>query len=265
MTALTASRWRTWRTLCLALLACLVLAGCSRVTLFSDLDERQANEVMAALLASGVKVDKRSATTGSGWQIRVDQGDFPYAMQVLQSRGLPRQQYMSMCEVFRREGFASSAREEQARYQCSLEQELARTLSGYAGVADARVHIALPDRDPLGGQAGNASASVVIFEQPGSNVRNEEHHIKVVVKDAVPGLEDVNQVSIKFNTVAAPGDGAQVQRSGGAPAVMSAINPVVVAGAVALVAILALLVAFGGRLRQRLRGPGKPDGRVWNG
>ena len=76
--------------------------------------------------------------------------------------------------------------EEKGRYQCSLQQELSRTLSEWTGVVDARVHIALAERDPLGGTSQDSSASVVIFEEAGANVRARETDIKMVVKDAPP-------------------------------------------------------------------------------
>ena len=179
-----------------------MLAACGQVTMHSNLDESQANEVLAVLLANGISADKRSSVSSeSGFQIRVSRSDFPHAMEALQARGLPRPPLQSLCDVFQRQGFVSSATEERARQQCGWEQDLTRTLSGYAGVASARVHIALPERDPIGGTMGDASASVVIFEQAGANLRNEEHNFKVLVKDAVPGLRDVNQVSVKFNTL----------------------------------------------------------------
>src|SRR5690606_28685005 len=143
----------------IALLACMLLAACTQVTMYGDLEERQANEVFAALLAANVDADKRTSLSKAGWEIRVDRTDFAHAMQVLQARGLPRQQYLSMCDVFKKEGIASSSVEENARYLCSRQQELARTLSGYPGVVDARVHIALAQRDPLGGADGDSSAS----------------------------------------------------------------------------------------------------------
>lgn len=255
------TRYAIWMTL---LATVFLLAGCGRATLFSDLDERQANDVMAALLASGVKADKRTSISKSGWEIRIDQSDFPYAMQVLNSRGLPRQKYVSMCEMFKREGFASSATEERARFQCSLEQELAHTLSSYPGVVEARVHIAMPERDPLGGDTGNSSASVTIFEQPGANMRTEESRLKLMVKDAVPGLIDLNRVTMRFATVPGPGESRGAE-SGPTPVAMSAISPLVIFAVAAVVGLLALGLAFGGRVRQRLQGKSKQDERIWNG
>ena len=213
---------RAWTRTALVLLACLLLAACGRVTLFANLDERQANEVLAVLLANGITADKRSSiASDTGYQIRVNQGDFPQAMQMLQARGLPGHKYLSICDVFQRQGFVSSATEERARLQCSWQQDLERTLSSYTGVADARVHI------------------------------------------AVPGLNDVNQVSIKFNTLPAPAEMAAGQRN--AAPVMSAMSPVTLAVVAGVIALLALLVTFGNRLRVRLQGKPKPDARVWKG
>jgi len=255
---------RAWTRTALVLLACLLLAACGRVTLFANLDERQANEVLAVLLANGITADKRSSiASDTGYQIRVNQGDFPQAMQMLQARGLPGHKYLSICDVFQRQGFVSSATEERARLQCSWQQDLERTLSSYTGVADARVHIAVPERDPIAGTGGNASAAVVIFEQAGASLRSEEHHFKVLVKDAVPGLNDVNQVSIKFNTLPAPAEMAAGQRN--AAPVMSAMSPVTLAVVAGVIALLALVVTFGNRLRVRLQGKPKPDARVWKG
>jgi len=254
----TARRWRAG----LAMLAALMLAACGQVTMHSNLDESQANEVLAVLLANGINADKRSSVSSeSGFQIRVSRSDFPHAMEALQARGLPRPPLQSLCDVFQRQGFVSSATEERARQQCGWEQDLTRTLSGYAGVASARVHIALPERDPIGGTMGDASASVVIFEQAGANLRNEEHNFKVLVKDAVPGLRDVNQVSVKFNTLPAPREGGNRN----APPVMSAMSPVSLGIAAAAIALLAVLVTLGNRLRVRLQGKPGADDRIWKG
>lgn len=257
------TRPRGWARTMPLLLACLLLAACGRVTLFSNLDENQANQVMAVLLAHGISADKRnSVASDTGYQIRVGRGEFPQAMQLLNARGLPNSTYLSVCDVFERQGFVSSATEERARLQCSYEQKLEETLSAYVGVADARVHIAMPERDPISGLGGEASAAVVIFEQAGANVRSEEHHFKVLVKDAVPGLGDVNQVSIKFNTLPPPS--AEPGQRGGAP-VMSAMSPVTLAVVAGVIAVLALLVTFGNRLRQRLQPRQQSEDRLWKG
>jgi len=248
----------------LVVLACLLLAACSRVTMYGDLDERQANEVFAALLAADVDAEKRTSLSKTGWEIRVDRSDFAHAMQVLQARGLPRQQYVSMCDVFKKEGIASSSVEENARYLCSRQQELARTLAGYPGVVDARVHIALARRDPLGGDGGDSSASVVIFQQPGANLESMQTRIKTVVKDGIEGLEDINKVSVEFVPMPGAPQPAQGQAT---PAALSAANATSFGLGLGVLALLGLVWAGWGRLRQRrLRQSAGGDGtRLWNG
>ena len=252
----------------LLVVACLLLGACTRTALYSDLDEQQANELMAALMGAGIAADKTQTTlqSGTGWEVRVGKGDFPRAMQVLAANRLPRQRYVSMCETFKKEGFASSSIEEHARYQCSLQQELAHTLSGIPGVAEARVHVALAERDQLGNETSDSSAAVTIYEQPGANVRDRETDIKVMVKDSIEGLDDPNKVTVKFYTLGAP----QASRGGSAPAMtIAGFSPMVLGIAAGVLALIALLFAVIGRMRARTARAAATaqaaNGRVWNG
>lgn len=251
----------SWRIALLAVLACLLLAGCGNTALYSNLEEQQANEVMAALLGAGISAQKAVSPTKDGWEVKVGRGDFPSAMQILTSRGLPRARYVSMCEIFKKEGFASSATEEKARYQCSQQQELARTLSQIPGVVEARVHIALPERDPLGNETNDSSATVFIYEQPGANVRDRETDIKVAVKDSVEGLDDVNKVTVKFFTLTAPNIG----KGAGSRMSLSSVSPLGIGIAVGAVLLLGFAWAFMGRIRARNAAAEPASGRVWNG
>jgi type III secretion protein J len=183
-----------------AALFCLMLAGCGRAVLFADLDEHQANQVEAALLAADVDAEKVLADNKKGWKILVESADFPHAVEVLRARGLPTDSFDTLGSVFKKEGFVSSPLEERARYLYALSQELAHTLEQIDGVVSARVHIALPQHDPLDHDDKSASASVVIIEQPGSKVRERETDIKAIVTDSVEGLDDINKVTVKFFT-----------------------------------------------------------------
>jgi type III secretion protein J len=182
---------------------CLLMAGCGRAVLYGNLSEQQANEVEAVLLAAHVDADKTLAENKKGWSVTVSKGDFPQAMQLLKSAGLPAAPFESMGEVFKKEGFVSSPTEERARYLFAMSQELSHTLEEIDGVA-ARVHIALPENDPLSEGKKSASASVVIIERPGAKLRERETDIKAIVTDGVEGLDDINKVTVKFFT-RAPG------------------------------------------------------------
>ena len=227
-------------------LSLMLVTGCTRTPLYSDLNEQQANELMAALLGAGITAEKSSSPKQQTWEIRVAGSDIPQAMQVLNAQGLPRVQYRSLGDVFKKEGFASSALEEKARYLYGLSQELSHTLSRIDGVVEARVHIALPERDPLGTQTQDSSASVILFERPGANLRSRETDIKVFVKDSVEGLDDVNKVTVKFFPI-----GSAVPTHSISPVRMAvaSISPAAVLATLALLA----LGAIGLRLRHRVR------------
>jgi len=239
------TRWAAWMSM---VLACLLLAGCGGTALYSSVDEQQANEMMGALIGSGIQAKKQPASNKVGWDVFVAEGDMPQAMQVLGARGLPRDSYQNLGDIFKKEGFASSATDERGRYLHALQQEISQTLSMLPGVARARVHLALPERDPLGGSTGKTSAAVWIFEQPGANVRDREADIKIVVKDGVEGLTDINQVSVKFVSMPAP---PEATASTGTAMALSAVSPMAIVIAALVVALLAVAFAFAGRLKAR--------------
>ncbi|TDK28951.1 EscJ/YscJ/HrcJ family type III secretion inner membrane ring protein [Luteimonas terrae] len=238
-------RWPAWMGM---LLACLLLAGCGGTALYSSVDERQANEMMGALIGSGVQAQKKPSASKVGWDVFVAESDIPQAMSILGARGLPRQNYQNLGDIFKKEGFASSATDERGRYLHALQQEITQTLTMLPGVAQARVHLALPERDPLGGSTGKTSAAVWIFEQPGANVRDREADIKIVVKDGVEGLTDINQVSVKFVSMPAP---PEATASTGTAMALSAVSPMAIVIAAIVVALLAVAFAFAGRLKSR--------------
>ena len=187
------------RWLWLVVAACL-MAGCTRGPLYSDLTETQANEVQAALLTAGIDARKAALVKSKGWSIEVNRTDIPHAMAVLTAAGLPRQPLRTLGEVFPKEGFVSSPLEERARYVFALSQEVEQTLLQLDGVVDARVHIAMPERNVFDDKSPSASASVVIIEQPGADLEARETDIKAIVTDGVEGLSDINRVTVKFFT-----------------------------------------------------------------
>jgi len=251
-------RPRALRAALFALVAAALLAACGGKPLYSQLDEGQANQIMGVLIAAGIDADKNPSPSKVGWEVRVAASDFPFAMQLLGAHGLPRAQFANSCDLFKKEGFASSSTEERGRERCSLQEELADTLTRFPGVVDARVHVTLAERDPLGGSSQDSSASVAIFEAAGASARDREADIKLLIKDAVPGLIDLNKVTVKF----AEAPPAPVRRPPG-PA-LSAVNPVTLAIAAGVVVLLGLLVAFWGRLRGTVQ-PKKASDQVWNG
>ena len=180
-------RSRRLRRLVVMLAVSGVLAACSGSDLYSQLNERQANEIIAALQSAGITADKRSKDTVV-WTVRVAQGDFARAVDTLRAQGLPREEFESLGRVFRKEGFVSSPLEERARLNYGMSQELSNTLSSIDGVLVARVHLAVPERDPLSDRPRPASASVMVKHRPGVDMSQHIGQIKALVVNSVEGL-----------------------------------------------------------------------------
>lgn len=200
-----------WRALIGALAVVLLLAGCKQ-PLYSQLSEQEANEVYAALARVGIDVDK--VPTGERvWGVEVDPADIPLAIDTLNRLGLPKSRYATLGELFRREGIVSTPTEERVRFLYGVSQELSQTLSTIDGVVAARVHLVIPQNDPLAAQARAASASVFIKHRPDVDLQPTLSSIKSLVLRSVEGLTH-DTVYVSFFAAEGIAPSAGVQRAG---------------------------------------------------
>lgn len=169
------------------LAAGLALAGCGEQELYSGLTEREANEMLAVVGSAGIGASKASKD-GEVWTVKADADRFPEAVALLQARGYPRERYESLGQVFKKSGFVSSPLEERARLIYGLSQELSQTVSSIDGVVSARVHLAMPEADPLSDQPKPSSASVFIKHDPQTDLTGRVGSIKALVTNSVEGL-----------------------------------------------------------------------------
>ncbi len=183
-----------------------VLAACgSNVTLYSTISEGEANELLSVLLDSGIKAEKTSGKNGAS--VSVDGAQVARALDSLRSRGLPREQFAGMGQVFRKEGLVSSPVEERARYVYALSQELTSTLSQMDGVLAARVHVVLPERGEVGEAASPSTAAVFIKHQVGVSFDALKPQVRQLVTHSIPGLTE-DRVSIVLVAAQPRSDGA---------------------------------------------------------
>jgi type III secretion protein J len=186
--------------LCLALAG--AMAGCSGQELYRDIDEREANEMVAVLMRAGIESSKAPGEKGT-FTVAVPQSEFARAVDVLRQNGLPRDDYESLGTVFKKEGFTSSSLAERARLVFGISQELSSTISQFDGVVEARVHLALPEADPLTGAANPPSASVFVKYREGFDLPAQTAAIKALVTNSVEGL-DYDKVSIAMTEAKTP-------------------------------------------------------------
>lgn len=228
-----------WRRGC-TLLAAVLLLGCGQQELYARLDERQANEMVAVLRNAGIAAEK-SVREGPSFAVTAPGGDFAHAVEVLHAGGYPRESYDTLGQVFRKEGFVSSPLEERARLMHALSQEIANTIASIDGVVLARVHLAVPEHDPLADKPRPASASVFVKHLPGVDLTGSVAQIKALVVNGVEGLPYDNVTVALFAAQPWPAPGAAAPTSSGE--VFSWRMPFAL-----LAALGALLAAAGGGL-----------------
>jgi len=170
---------------------CLLLAACGQAELYSKLTETQANEMIAVLQSAGIAASKKQ-NGEAGWTLETGKGDFSRAVEVLHAQGYPREEFASLGTVFKREGLVSSPTEEKARLVYGMSQELSHTISEIDGVVQARVHLVLPDTQPLAETGQPASASVFIKYRPGTNIETQIGKVKALIVNSVQGLKYEN-------------------------------------------------------------------------
>lgn len=176
---------RLLRLLAFVLVAC-ALAGCKE-PLYTQLTEQEANEVFAVLARNGIEAEK-SAVGDKGWGIGVYPADIPAAMDALGAAGLPRNRFATLGEMFKREGIVATPTEERVRFMYGVSQELSNTLTGIDGVIAARVHLVMPQNDPLAEKNKVSSASVFIKHRLDVDMQPMLPAIKSLVLRSVEGL-----------------------------------------------------------------------------
>lgn len=184
--ALLQSSLPRWVRRALVLLVALLLSACE-AELYNNLDQRQANEMIATLQQRGIPA-QRVAVKGGQYTVVVDKARFADSIAILKEAGLPKQEFQNMGQVFKKDGLVSSPMQERAQMIFALSQELSRTVSEIDGVLSARVHLVLPENDPLRQQLVPSSASVFIRHRGNMPVGNLVPQVKMLVANGVAGL-----------------------------------------------------------------------------
>ena len=249
------------RGLAVAAALCVALAGCKE-ELYSDLDEAQANEMVAVLAAGGIEAG-RSRDKDSVYAVLVEGSDVAAATTVLRADGLPRARFQSLGDVFSADGLVGSPFEQQARFLHAMNQELSHSVSSIHGIREARVLVTAPPQGRYEREAPPASASVVIQHEPGFDAAAHVSTIKTIVAHSLPNL-DYDDVAVAL--FAAPGPELEVSSprpqpsAADASALMALGRPGDLAAARPLVAAAAgllLVAALFGALRNLGGGRGR--------
>lgn len=170
-----------------AILAACALSACAGQDVYANLQEAEANDMVAVLSNAGITADKQAGEKDV-WSVSVASGDFARAVEVLRANGLPREKFDTLGTVFKKEGFTSSPLAEHARLIYGLSQELSNTISQIDGVVQARVHLTMPEPDALSRVVQPSSASVFVKYREGFNLRSQTAALKTLVTNSIEGL-----------------------------------------------------------------------------
>lgn len=224
------------------------LAGCKQ-ELYSGLEERDANQMISALVDAGIDASKENVETrdgGSSWQVEVDGSQIGEALKVLRAHGLPHQQFESLGKIFQQQGLVATPAEERVRYIYGVQQELARTLDDVDGVVVAHVQVVIPENDPLSDKVKPSSASVYIKYRPGVDLRAMAPMVKDLVTHSIEGLSYDN-VSLFLQAETSNPQEAAGAAGGGLPSLLLMRSPFAWTLAALLALTLGVVVLIGAR------------------
>jgi type III secretion protein J len=164
------------------------------VPVATNLDEPDANRVLAALERNGVAADKNADPDEEGrFSIEVGRGDATFAISVMTREELPPRRSPGLLDAIGKNSLVPGRGDEQAKLTVGIAGELERTLIALDGVIDARVHLALPRRDPLEALTNElAPTAAVLLKYRSQAPPLSADEIRQLVSGAVPGLAPAN-------------------------------------------------------------------------
>jgi flagellar M-ring protein FliF len=180
-----------------ALLFTLVfrIGGEANALLFAGVETREAAEITQRLEQADIPYELR----GDGGSIYVPRSRVLDARMMLSAEGLPSRGSIGY-EIFDEPDALGQTQFQQSINRLrALEGELARTIASLDGVAAARVHLVLPERQLFARETEQPSASIVIQLRRDELTAGQVRAIRNLVASATPGLS-ANRVTILDET-----------------------------------------------------------------
>jgi flagellar M-ring protein FliF len=180
-----------------ALLFTLVfrMGGEEKSLLFADVDMREAAQITQRLEQADIPFEIR----GDGSSIFVARSRVAEARMMLSAEGLPSRGSVGY-EIFDEpDALGQTQFQQNINRLRALEGELARTIASLDGIASARVHLVLPERQLFARETEQPSASIVLQLRRDELTPGQVRAIRNLVASATPGLT-TNRVTILDET-----------------------------------------------------------------
>jgi type III secretion protein J len=236
-------------------LAVAALGGCS-VPVAAGLDENDANQAVVALERYGIASEKeRDPEKEAAYRVLVARDDASSAVGLLAQENLPPRATPGVLAALGQGSMVPSRLSEQAKLVTGTSGELERSLLSLDGVVSARVHLAVPPRDPLAiGQSPAPATASVLLRHRGATPPIAAGDVQRLVAGAVAGLapEQVSVVLSLAPPLARPKE-RELSRVGPLTLARSSVNPlrVIIGAAVVLnIVLLGVVLVLWTRMRR---------------
>lgn len=189
-----------------AALAYFMLATPTQKTLFAALPDADKGAVVAALKAGGIT----ARIDGSTDAVTVAEDDYSKARMLLAGQGLPKSAPAGYA-ILDSLPMGVSRAVEGERLRQARETELARSIEDIDAVAEARVHLAVPEKTVFVRDNAAPTASVIVKLQAGRALSDAQvSSIINLVASSVPGMkpDDVTIVDQMGALLSKPGAGS---------------------------------------------------------
>lgn len=182
------------------LVACVVtlffVAGCSRVDLYQNLTEEEANEILVLLSENNIKPTKKRVVAQNevSYSVQVREADMVRARSLLLKNNLPRRRELGLTGVYKDKGLIPTPDEQKARFLLAVKGEIINSLERIPQIIDADVVLNVPTKDEFADaekqklQRPTASVVVRIMPNAGSAEEVSEAKIQQFVANSVEGL-----------------------------------------------------------------------------
>ncbi len=176
--------------------------------IFSNLSPTSASSIEAALTNGGFN----ALISDDGTAVSVPRSDAGRARMVLAETGIPIDGDPGWELFDDSSGLAMNSFLQKINKARAMEGELARSIQTLNGIASARVHLVLPDREPFSRDTPSPRASIILRPAAGGVVsRKQAEAVRNLVASSVAGL-DLSKVTV----LSASGDTILAEGSEGA-------------------------------------------------
>ncbi len=181
----------------LAVVLLIVLcAACSRVELYGNLSEEDANEMLVLLHDHGVDTQKKKEVRQNEvfYSILVSAKQVSQARELLLQNNLPHRKQLGLTGVYKEKGLIPTPDEQKARFLLALKGEIINSLERIPDVVSADAVLNVPEADEFADaetkKLKRPTASVVVRARPTAVVNQTvtEAKIQQFVANSVEGL-----------------------------------------------------------------------------